>query len=365
MTWEFFISYEHLIELGIAIGIFLLFLLFRKLFTKYVFALLLRLGRKLSEKFLPNVFLSFEKSFQWLFIIIGFYIAVKYYPYLNHTNDTFITLIRVSIIFVISWGLFNLASTSSSLFKAINEKTNIKIDEILIPFLSRALQFIIVAISLSVILQEFDYEIGGFIAGIGLGGLAFSLAAQDALSNLFGGIVIITEKPFTIDDWIMTPSVEGIVEDISFRSTKVRTFAQALVTVPNATLSNEPITNWSKMGKRQITFNLRLTYDTPKEKIENVVREIKDLLKDHPGIHQETIFVNVDQYEEYGLDIFLYFFTNTTAWGEYLEIREEINLKILDIIEQAGVEIAVPSRKLYTDIDETEEINKLRTRQSE
>ncbi|HLR71363.1 MAG TPA: mechanosensitive ion channel family protein [Pseudogracilibacillus sp.] len=365
MTWEFFISYEHLIELGIAIGIFLLFLLFRKLFTKYVFALLLRLGRKLSEKFLPNVFLSFEKPFQWLFIIIGFYIAVKYYPYLNHTNDTFITLIRVSIIFVISWGLFNLASTSSSLFKAINEKTNIKIDEILIPFLSRALQFIIVAISLSVILQEFDYEIGGFIAGIGLGGLAFSLAAQDALSNLFGGIVIITEKPFTIDDWIMTPSVEGIVEDISFRSTKVRTFAQALVTVPNATLSNEPITNWSKMGKRQITFNLRLTYDTPKEKIENVVREIKDLLKDHPGIHQETIFVNVDQYEEYGLDIFLYFFTNTTAWGEYLEIREEINLKILDIIEQAGVEIAVPSRKLYTDIDETEEINKLRTRQSE
>src|SRR5690625_661254 len=182
----------------------------------------------------------------------------------------------------------------------------------LIPFLSRALQVIIIAISISVILQEFNYNIGGFITGLGLGGLAFSLAAQDALKNLFGGIVIITEKPFTIDDWILTPSVEGTVEDISFRSTKIRTFAQALVTVPNATLANEPITNWSKMGKRQITFNLSLTYDTPKEKIEHVVRQVEYLLKNHPEIHPETIFVNFDHYKENGIDIFLYFFTKTT-----------------------------------------------------
>lgn len=353
MTWEFFISYEHLQELGIALGIFLLFLLFRKLFTKYVFAILLKLSRKIRGKFLPNVFLSFEKPFQWFFIIIGIYVAVKYYPYLNHTNPSFIKVIRAFIIFLVTWGMFNLASTSSLLFKTINEKTSIKIDEILIPFLSKTLQFIIIAISISVVLQEFDYEIGGFITGLGLGGLAFSLAAKDALSNLFGGIIIITEKPFTIDEWIMTPSVEGTVEDISFRSTKVRTFAQALVTVPNATLANEPITNWSKMGKRQITFNVRLTYDTPKETIKNVSNTIKAYLTNHPEIHQETIFVNVDQYEEYGLDIFLYFFTKTTDWGKYLEIREEINLKILDIIEQEGAQIAIPSRKLYTDSDET------------
>lgn len=364
MAWEFFISKEHLQDFGIAIGIFLLFLLFRKIFTKYVFALLLKFSRKLRGKFLPNVFLGFEKPFQWLFIIIGIYAAVKYYPYLDHSNDIFIKLIRASIIFLFSWSMFNLASTSSLLFKTINEKTSFKIDEILIPFLSRTIQFIIIAISISVILQEFDYEIGGFITGLGLGGLAFSLAAKDALSNLFGGIVIITEKPFTIGDWIMTPNVEGTVEDISFRSTKVRTFAQALVTVPNARLADEYITNWSKMGKRQITFNVRLTYDTPKETIEYVVRAIKELLKNHPEIHQETIFVNVDQYKEYGLDIFLYFFTKTTDWGEYLEIREEINLKILDIIDQADAEIAIPSRKLYKQTDESEEMDGLR-RQTE
>src|SRR5690625_4724068 len=227
----------------------------------------------------------------------------------------------------------------------------------LIPFLSRALQVIIIAISISVILQEFNYNIGGFITGLGLGGLAFSLAAQDALSNLFGGIVIITEKPFNIDDWILTPSVEGTVEDISFRSTKVRTFAQALVTVPNATLANEPITNWSKMGKRQITFDIQLTYDTPGDKIKATVDKITNLLENHPEIHQETIFVNVNEYKEDGLSVFLYFFTKTTAWGDYLKIREEINLRILEIIEKEEAQIAIPSRKLFVNPEKEEKNN--------
>src|SRR5690625_5158524 len=156
MTWEFFISYEHLQDLGIALGIFLLFLLFRKIFTKYVFALLLKISRKIRGEFVSNVFLAFAKPFQWLFIIIGIYLAVKYYPYLDHAHAGFIKVIRASIIFIITWGMFNLASTSSQLFKAINEKTSIQIDEILIPFLSRTVQFIIIAISISVILQEFN-----------------------------------------------------------------------------------------------------------------------------------------------------------------------------------------------------------------
>src|SRR5699024_5473996 len=160
-----------------------------------VFAFFLRLSRQSKNKFMPNIFLAFEKPVQWLFIIIGLYVAVKYYPYLNDANITYMRVIRAALVFVASWGFFNIASTSSSIFRTINEKTNMKIDEILIPFLSRTLQFIIAAISLTVILQVFDYEISGLIAGLGIGGLAISLAARDALANLFGGIVIITEKP--------------------------------------------------------------------------------------------------------------------------------------------------------------------------
>lgn len=348
---EFLTSYEHLKELGIAIGIFLLFLLFRKLFTKYVFRIIMRLLKKTKINLLTAVFKSFQKPMEWLFIIIGLYLALRFYPYVNHEQFWISRFMSVSFIILATWGLLNLSSSSSALFHRINERTNIKIDAILIPLLSRTIQVVIVAISVTIILQEFEYEIDGFIAGLGLGGLAISLAAKDALANILGGIVIISEKPFDLGDWILTPSVEGTVEDIGFRSTKIRTFANALVTVPNNTLANENITNWSRMKKRRITFTLRLVYGTPQEKIKRVLERIRTLLHEHEDIHQETIMVNFEQYKEDGFEIFLYFFTKTTVWQEYLDVREDINFKIMKILEEENVEIAIPSRRLMVEAE--------------
>ncbi|MBM4765400.1 mechanosensitive ion channel family protein [Bacillus sp. B15-48] len=347
MFWEKWFSYDVGVNIAISIGIFLLFLLFRKIFSRYVFKFLLWIVKKAPSDLFSKVMLAFEKPLQWVFLVIGFYLSAKYFPYFNEKNDLFLSMIRSSIIFLISWGFFNLASTATYFFKKMRNHSSIEIDEILIPFLTKAIKVIIVAISFSIIAQEFGYNISGFVTGLGIGGLAISLAAKDALGNLFGGVVIITEKPFSIGDWIMTPSVEGTVEDITFRSTKVRTFAQALVTVPNATLANENITNWSKMGKRQISFDLKLAYDTPREKLEDVVKQIRYFLTQHDEIHPETIFVRFDHYSENGFDIFLYFFTKTTAWGEFLRIKEEINFEIIKILENEGVTIAVPARKLY------------------
>ncbi|MBO8157002.1 MAG: mechanosensitive ion channel family protein [Bacillaceae bacterium] len=349
MNWYFWeeIHMETLVNLGISIGIFLLFLMFRKIFSKYIYKLLIRMMKKTPVDFLEQVFIAFEYPLRWLFLIIGIYVAADYFPFLEQSNKLFSSLISSSIIAIITWGLFNLASSSSVLFRKLGERTSIKIDEILIPLMSKTLRFIIVAISLSIIAQEFGYNVNGFVAGLGLGGMAIALAAQDAIKNLFGGVVIIAEKPFTLGDWIKTPSVEGTVEDITFRSTKVRTFAHSLVTVPNSTLANEPITNWSKMGKRRITFNLGVEYGTPKEKLQRVIQRIDDLLRNHEAIHQETIFVTFDQYNNSSLDIFLYFFTRTTNWGEFLKIKEEINFNIMDILEEEGVSVAFPSRTVY------------------
>lgn len=353
MSWDWLFAYDYLIDIGISIGIsigiFLLFLIFRKLFTKYVFALLLKFGRKVPSEWFSQVLLAFEKPVQSLFLIIGLYVSASYFPYFDETNTLFANIMKSAIIALIGWGLFNLSSSSSVLFSKFNDRYNLKVDDIIIPFFSKFLRFVVVAISLSVILQVFGYKISGLVAGLGLGGLAISLAAKDALANLFGGVVIITEKPFSIGDWIKTPTVEGIVEDITFRSTLIRTFADALVTVPNATLANESITNWSKMGKRQITFNLRVTHDTTQNQLKNVVNRIQSLLKNHDDIHQETIFVSFDEYKENGLDIFLYFFTKTTNWGEYLKVREEVNFAIMDILKDEGVEFALPTTRFYVD----------------
>lgn len=358
MFWETYMKEDILVDLGISIGIFLLFLIFRKLFAKYVFTLLLRLSRKAPNDFFSHVFVSFQKPIQFLFIIIGIYVSVGYFPYLNQHNSLFLDIIRASVIIMLTWGLYNMASASSALFTSLKVKYDLEIDDILIPFISKALRFVIVAISISIVAQEFNYDVNGFVAGLGLGGVAIAFAAKDVLGNLLGGFVIITEKPFTIGEWIMTPSVEGTVEDISFRSTRVRTFAQALVTVPNATLANESITNWSKMGKRQISFRLRVTHDTTKDQMANVVGQIEYLLKNHPDIHPETILVTFDDYKENGLDIFLYFFTKTTNWGEFLKIKEEINFEIMDILENERVYVAMPSRKLYLDPEGENQLKK-------
>ncbi|WP_338450162.1 mechanosensitive ion channel family protein [Niallia oryzisoli] len=340
-------DYDMLINLGISIGILVLFILFRNLFTKYVFQLIVKLARKTPTEFLTKICLSFERPLGWAFIIVGLYVAMDYFPFIEQHNALFLKFLRSMIIVLITWGLFNLSSPTTGILISLNEKMNNKIDLILLPFISRTIRVILVAISISIIGQEFDYDVNGLVAGLGLGGLAFALAAKEAVGNLIGGIVIVTEKPFSIGDWILTPSVEGTVEDINFRSTKIRTFSQALVTVPNSTLANEPITNWSRMGKRRITFNLQLNYKTTKEQIQRVVARIELMLRNNEEVHPDTIMVAFDHYNESSLDILIYFFTNTTVWAEHVKIKHDINLAIMGILEEEGVETAFPSRTIY------------------
>ncbi|MDQ0272636.1 mechanosensitive ion channel family protein [Cytobacillus purgationiresistens] len=353
MNWPSFFSYDFLLNLGISIGIVLLFLVFRGLFSKYIFSLILRLSRKAPTDLISHFFLSFEKPIQWLFIIIGIYVASDYFPLFEQDNTLFKDIISSSVVAMLTWGLYNIASASSVLFIKIRDNYKLELDDILIPFLSKSLRVVIVAISFSIIAQEFGYDVNGFVAGLGLGGVAIAFAAKDAIGNLFGGFIIITEKPFTIGDWIMTPSVEGTVEDISFRSTKVRTFAQAVVTVPNATLANESITNWSQMGKRQISFNLTISRDTPKAKLVKIVHRIEDIVKNNPDIHPETVFVKFDSFKDNGYEVFLYFFTNTTVWGDFLTIKESINFSIMEILEQEEVLMGLESTRLYMDSELT------------
>ncbi|MCM3116495.1 mechanosensitive ion channel family protein [Neobacillus sp. MER 74] len=350
------LDYDMLKNLGISIGILVLFILFRNLFTKYVFQLIVKLSRKTPTDVFTKICLGFERPLGWFFIIVGLYLAMDYFPFIEQHNTLFLKFLRSMVIVLITWGLFNLSSPTEGILISVNQKINNKIDLILLPFISRTIRVIIIAISISIIGQEFDYDVNGLVAGLGLGGLAFALAAKEAVGNLIGGIVIVTEKPFSIGDWILTPSVEGIVEDINFRSTKIRTFSQALVTVPNATLANEAITNWSRMGKRKISFHLGLNYQTTKEQIQRVVKRIEHLLTTHEEIHPDTIMVAFDHYNESSLDILIYFFTNSTVWAEHVKIKHEINLAIMAILEEEGVDIAFPSRTIYVTPKSNEEL---------
>ncbi len=346
-----FLTMENIITAAIAVLIFILFWILGKIFTRYIFKMLLKFTDKTKISLDNQIVLSFEKPLKLLFVFCGIYFALLYLPLVPAQDILLSKIFRSSLILLLAYGIYNFVGNYTVISEEIEQFFNVKIDKILIPFFSKVFRIIVVLLAIVIIAQEWDYDVNGFIAGLGLGGLAFALAAKDTVSNIFGGIVIITDKHFSIGDWIMTPSVEGTVEDINFRSTRVRTFAQALVTVPNAKLANEPITNWSKMGKRRITFNLGVTYSTPKDKLKKCVQEITEMLQTNPDIHKETIFVHFDSFGESSLNIFLYFFTNTTDWAEFLRVKESVNLKIMEILEKEGVEVAFPSTSVYFETD--------------
>ncbi|SDG92337.1 MscS family membrane protein [Alteribacillus persepolensis] len=345
-AWDWFLHLPW-VDIGIAVVIFLLFFVFRKLFTTYIFKIIMRFAKKSPTDLFTNLLVAFEKPIRFFIGILGIYLAILYLPIPREDLGVIHTIYRSVISICIGWGLFNYVSASSTIYDRISRKIEDGADSMLIPFLSKLLRFIIVALTITVIAYEWNYDINGFIAGLGLGGLAFALAAQDTLSNFFGGVIIVTERPFKNGDWIQTPTVEGIVEDISFRSTKVRTFEDSLVTVPNRTLAHEAITNWSEMDKRLISFTIGVEYKTSREKLERVVQRIEDMLYNDEDIDKELIIVRLDELAASSYDIFLYFFTKTTAWVEWYNVKQQMILEVIRILEEEDVQVAFPSRSLY------------------
>ncbi|RLB60187.1 MAG: mechanosensitive ion channel family protein, partial [Deltaproteobacteria bacterium] len=196
-------------------------------------------------------------------------------------------------------------------------------------------------------IQTFGYPVTGVIASLGIGGLAFALAAKDTVSNIFGSLMIIFDRPFQVGDWIKAGDMEGTVEEVGFRSTKIRTFAKTLISVPNNIIANLALDNYSRMPKRRIRLTVGVSYDATPTQMREAVSRIRELLKTHPAIDQEFFLVNFTDFGASSLDIMVYCFTTTTVWGEYLDAREDVCLKIMDTLAELGLEIAFPSATVY------------------
>ena len=213
-----YITPELLIKILIAFSILLGFCYLENCYYYYLNTLL-KITKKTRGDLDPT-FLGLERPVRFLLVIVGIYLALSYL--LITPNQQYLDVFLRLYTYFITWGVYNLADTYSGLFQRLIGKLGLDWDPILFPFISKSFRFIVVALAFTIIVQEWGYNIQGFIAGLGLGGLAFALAAQDTVKNIFGGLVIITERPFSIGDWILTPSVEGTVLDITFRSTKIR-----------------------------------------------------------------------------------------------------------------------------------------------
>lgn len=344
---EIFLAELFWTDVIIALAIILFFLMIKSIFARFISRLVTRLTGKTPTSLDTEIWEAFCHPLESFCVFLGVFLALIYLPVPGSIQEIITSLFRVIIIILVAQGSYRFLHADSVIFKELGDKLNLESDAVLVNFLSKISRFVLIALIISVITEEFGFNVGQFVAGLGIGGLAVALAAQETLMNFFGGLMIIIDKPFTVGDWIATPSVEGVVEEVSFRYTRVRTFPKSLVTVPNSTLGREAITNWSRMGKRQVRHHLGVTYTTPREKLQNCVEKIRLLLDNHPEVDQERKMVYFENFGDSSLDIFIYYFTVPTEWAEHLRVKEDVNFNLMKILEEEGVSVAFPSRSIY------------------
>jgi MscS family membrane protein len=331
-------------ELAIAFSVLLVVLIFRNIILKIIFKFLKLLAKKTVTTLDDELLETLENPVKNAILVIGIYLSL----YAGGLHNEFIYLVlKTAVIVIIFWMFYNAIGVFKGHILKTVQRSSFELATEISDLLIRVIRFFIVAAGIVAVLEQWDINISTFVASLGIGGLAFALAAKDTVANFFGGVMIFADRSFKTGDWVKGAGVEGIIEGINIRSTKIRTFEKSLITVPNANLANSPIENFSRRGIRRINMRIGLTYATSVETMEAIVADIRSMLKTRKDIDQETILIYFDQFADSSLSIFCYYFTHTAVWQDYLSIREKVNLEIIKIVQNRGAEFAFPSQSIY------------------
>jgi len=227
------------------------------------------------------------------------------------------------------------------------DKTESKFDDLLVPLIRKSLKVFIVAFGIVFVADNLGTDVQGLLAGIGLGGLAVALAAKDAVSNLFGSLTVLLDRPFQVGDWVVIGSAEGTVEEVGFRSTRIRTFYNSLITLPNSILISASVDNLGMRKYRRWSTKLGLTYDTPPEKIDAFCEGVRELIRQHPYTRKDYFHVYMNEFDNASLNILLYVFFMAPDWATELRERHRLAVDIIRLAGELGVEFAFPTQTLY------------------
>ncbi len=291
-----------------------------------------------------------RKPVGWSLLLGGLYAAFTILPLPEEPVDFDHLITALASAFAIAlllWFGTKLADGFADEWQRRAAKTKSKYDDTLIPVLRSTIKTFLIVLGVILVLQQLGYSVTSLLAGLGIGTAAVALASKDTIANLFGSIVVFIDRPFEVGDWIEIGGVEGTVEEVGLRTTKIRTFSNSLISLPNSTLTTSAIQNWSRMRKRRIKTTLGITYDADASKVDAAVEAVRKVLREDERILQDFWLVNFSGFGESSLEIFIYAFTATTDWAVYLQVRQEIYLAIMREFEALGVAFAFPSRTVY------------------
>lgn len=336
-------SNDGIIKLIISAVVCILLLLFHKQIAKGILNLLSAIFFKNKDKYKIPLKNSLQQPLSYYFVIIALFVLL----YVNITIPIILKLFKIATILIICWGVVNYLSNNLFLLFHFGENADDKMNTTVIKFISNILKIVVISFAVVMVISEFGYNINGLLTGIGVGGLAISLAAKEAVENLISGFIIVFEKPFIVGDMIMTSSLQGVVEEVQMRSTKIRTIEDSVVTVPNSKLTSDAITNLSRMNKRLISLDFGLAYSTDNDTLMKCQKDIEKFVIDDEDILESPVRVNLTKLDDSSLNLSLTCYANTGDINEYLKIVSKVNYKVKEIIENNGTSFAFPSTSVY------------------
>jgi MscS family membrane protein len=279
---------------------------------------------------------------------IGLFYATNFLQ----AQATWIKNLSAILTFLIAGSLFWLAFVVLHIvtlyFEQLAAKTENKFDDLLVPLLSKTAKIILACLAFLYIAQSLKVDVTNILAGLGIGGLAFALAAKDTLSNFFGSLMIVIDRPFQIGDWIVVNKEwEGTVVKVGFRSTRIRTFYDSVISIPNSQLSTQEVDNLGNRRYRRMKTYLGVQYDTEPEQIEAFCEGIRTLISKHPYTRKDYFHVYLNRFSDSSLDILLYVFFEVPEWSNELLEKHRLMIDIIRLAKELDVQFAFPSSTLY------------------
>ena len=341
------IDMQIIIQIVIALGIVIVSRILSSLVSKIIIKIL---GAKSKEKI--NVIKNpFYKPLKTIFTFVGVYIALNF---LKETITISVEMqaiinkaLKIAMIIFVAKAFGEGLDEKNGLFSKIKSKSNKEIEPGTRGVILKAIKVIIYVIAAFIVFSELGYNISGFVTSLGIGGVVITLAAQDTAKSLIGGAFIILDKPFKVGDYIKVGTFEGTVEEITFRSTNIRTLDNSVLHIPNSEMSISAIINYSEMEKRRYSSRLTLVLNTKLEKVEEVKNQIQQMLQKRTDIIQDTVIVKFENISANGMDLLIVGYINVTDYSKFLEIKEQINYSIMTILQNQGVELAYNTQTVY------------------
>ena len=345
-VWREGVSGINISEIVIALAIFTFFLFLRGIFSKFVVKKLESYVSKSTNSFDNSLVYSMEGPAKFFPIVLGFFVSTSYLTVDNGMVDT---INRSLITILIFWTFHQVVGPFSAVIKSAGGL----ISRDLINWIIKATKVLILILGFAAVLDLWGIKIGPIIAGLGLFGVAVALGAQDLFKNLISGILVLVERRFQVGDWIFVDGViEGIVENIGFRSTVVRRFDKSLATIPNFQFAEQAVINNSLITNRRIDWAIGLEYRTTSDQLKNIKEQIENFIKTNPNFStsENTILaVKIEQFAASSIDIRLICFTKTAQYLEWMNVKDLLAMEIKNIVEKNKASFAFPSTSIYVE----------------